>query len=287
MGKGSPKAPAAPDPVQTAQAQAQANRLNQFFPGGGSLLYGRYNSDGSFSPDYSHDAVQLQESPYQNQSRQLGERLSLQLASLLGGNINLPQMQSTLNLNAISRVPSINDFSNDATRVEQATYQRMSDLLRPEFDKRRLKQQQNLANQGIPLGSEAYSKEFDNLSKNENEALQAAAQDAVSAGRAEQQRLFSNAIAAHQSQLGDQLQSIGLNNNARSAMLQELASLLGGQQFTPGQFSGGIASPSVNVSDNVYNTYQGQLSAYNNRVAQQRQSMQSIFGLGGGLFGLL
>ena len=39
MGKKAPKAPAAPDPYRSAEAQAQYNRLNQFFPGGGSLLY--------------------------------------------------------------------------------------------------------------------------------------------------------------------------------------------------------------------------------------------------------
>jgi hypothetical protein len=287
MGKKAPKAPAPPDPMQSAEAQAQVNRLNQFFPGGGSLLYGRYDTGGNFAPNYNHNAVQLQESPYQQRSREITEQLSLQLANMLGGNITLPSMQSSIDYSGIGRLPTIDDFSRDARQVEDATYNRIANLLRPEFEKRRTKRGNDLTNQGIPMGAEAYSKEFDALTDNENETLQAAAQDAVAAGRAEQQRLFANAMASRQTQVNDQLQSLGLNNSARSSMLQELASLLGGQQFTPSQFYGGIQTPGVDVLSTINNNYAGQMNSYNNRLAQQRQSLQSIANLGSSLFGFL
>ncbi|TAH36528.1 MAG: hypothetical protein EYC62_02475 [Alphaproteobacteria bacterium] len=288
MGKKAPKAPAAPDPMQSAEAQAQVNRLNQFFPGGGSLLYGQYDAGGNFMPDYDHNAVQLLESPYQKRSREVSEQLSLQLANLLGGgNLNLPKIQSSIDFSGINRIPTIDDFSRDAKQVEDATYNKIANLLRPEFEKRRTKRENDLVNQGIPMGSDAYGKEFDALTDNENETLQSAAQDAVAAGRAEQQRLFANAMAARQAQVNDQLQSLGLNNSARSSMLQELASLLGGQQFTPSQFYGGIQTPGVDVLGTINNNYAGQLNSYNNRLAQQRQSLQSIANLGSSLFGFL
>ncbi len=278
MGKKSPKPPAPPDPFESAQAQAQVNRLNQFFPGGGSLLYGRYGNDGSFLPDYNHNAVQLIESPFQSRSREVSEGLSLQLANLLSNNFSLPSMKTGLDFANISAMPRIEDFSNDAKRIEDTTFQKTADLLRPEFEKFRQKRSQDLSNQGIPLGAEAFNTEFEQLDKRQNDALKLAAQDAVSAGRAEQQRLFANAMAARQSQINDQLQSIGLNNNARNSMLQELASLLGGQQFSPSQFGGSIPTAPIDVLGSINNNYMGQLNAYNSQAGQQRQLLQ---GLGG------
>jgi len=286
MGKGSPKAPAAPDPYQSAQAQAQVNRLNQFFPGGGSVLYGKYSDDGRFTPDYSHSSVQLIESPYQQQSRDMAERLSLQLANILGGNLSMPNYQSGINFDAINSLPKVSDFSADAKRVEDATFNRVADLLRPQFEQKRSQARQQLSNQGIPMGAEAYDTELSNIDKKQNETLQSAAQDAVAAGRAEQQRLFANALNTRQSQLNDQLQTIGLNNNARANMLQELASLLGGQQFSPTLNYGAINSQPIDVMGAINNNYMGQLNSYNNQNAQNRQFLQSMIGLGGGLFGL-
>ena len=287
MGKKAPKAPAAPDPMESAQAQAQVNRLNQILPGGGSIMYGRYDSGNNFVPDYNHSAVQVEESPFQQQTRQAAENLSLQLANILGGNINLPNIIGNLDFNRIGSLPTINDFSADARQAESAAYDRTVNLLRPQLDLRRQRTEQQLANQGLPTGSSAYDDELGRLDKSENEALQAAAQDAVAAGRQEQQRLFANAMATRQSRLNDQLQSLGVNNSARSMMLSELASLLGGQNFAPASFNGGVNTPNIDVMGAINNNYSNQLNSYNNRTAQQQNLLQRGLGLGGGLFGLL
>lgn len=287
MGKKTPKAPAAPDPLQSAQAQAQVNRPNQISPGGGSVLYGRYDGSNNFTPDYTHSAVQVTESPFQQQSRQAAENLSLQLASILGGNINLPDIGSSLDFSRISAQPRIEDFANNAAQVEAANYQRSLGLLRPQLDQRRARTQQQLANQGLPTGSSAYDDELTRIDRSENEALQAAAQEAVGAGRQEQQRLFSNAMVVRQSQLNDQLQSLGVNNNARATMLNELASLLGGQNFNPVSFSGAVNTPNIDVLGAINNNYAGQVNNYNNRLAQQQNLLQRGLGVGSGLFSFL
>lgn len=287
MGKKAPKTPAAPDPAQSAQAQAQVNRLNQILPGGGSILYGKYDANNQFMPDFSHSAVQVLESPFQQQTRQLGENLSLQLANLLGGNVNLPNPVTGLDFGRVSAVPTIDSFSDDARRVESATLDRALGLLRPQLNERRSRTQQQLANQGLPSGSSAYDDEISRLDRSENEALQAATLDAVNAGRQEQQRQFTNALASRQNQVNDQLQAMGANNSARSMLLSELASLLGGQNFAPAGFNGSVNSPNIDVMGAINNNYQAQLNSYNNRLAQQRGLLQNGLGLGGGIFGLL
>ncbi|MGE0252010.1 MAG: hypothetical protein AB7G80_04960 [Dongiaceae bacterium] len=280
MGKSAPRAPAPPDPAATAQAQAEANRLNQLLPGGGGLTYGQFDANGNFIPSNNHAGVRVNESPYQQQLRQRSENLSLQLADLLGGNLSsLPSFQSQINFGALNPLPSSQDFSGDALRVEQSTFDRARNLLTPEFDRQNNRSVQQLANQGLPIGSEAYQEELDRLDRQRNQALEAASQDAVQAGRAEQQRLFANALATRQTGLGEQLQSINLNNSARGNMLQELASLLGGQQFNPASTGGFINTPQIDVAGPINAAYQGQLQNYNNRFSGQQQGLNNFLRL--------
>lgn len=236
----SPSPPPAPDPTALAQQQAQFNRVDQFTPYGNLTYSGpnRSTATMSFSPEMQgiHDARM-------GVSREL-------LANALTKAGNLPTS------------PIGRDFSADAAHVEQATFDRARGLLDPVFATERRRLEQQMFDQGLPMGSEAFGSEFDRFDTRQDEAYLKAALDSVGAGRQEHSRLF------------------GMDLTARQSELNELAAVLNGQQVQPAQLGGFFAPGAVDVTGPAQMAYQGQMAGYN--AAQQNRSnmMSGLFGLG-------
>lgn len=113
----------------------------------------------------------------------------------------------------ITKTYGANDFSADRTKVEQA----LMDRMQPYLDKQRTALDAKLANQGIRLGSTAYSSAQDDIGRQENDARLA---NIIAAGQ-EQSRLvgmdrdratFEN--AAQQQKYGQLLGRATFGNNA-------------------------------------------------------------------------
>jgi hypothetical protein len=69
------KAPDAPDPYVTAQAQADANRLNQYTPTG-NVEFGSFDESGNFVPNQSrYGNVRVSSTPGQEALQRQGEGL--------------------------------------------------------------------------------------------------------------------------------------------------------------------------------------------------------------------
>jgi len=290
--------PAAPDPAATAKAQAEANRISQFGPGG-NLLYGKVGPGGQFIQDTGGAASFVEESPFQQAARTTGENAALQLARSIApqaGSLQtasyagLPAHQFQIDWSKIGAVPNANDFSADAQRVEQATFDRAMGLLRPELDMQERRLNQSLADQGIPLGAEAFVTEQRRFGDQRDRALSDLALASVQAGRDEQSRLFNQALTSRGAQLSDQLQDMQLANQARQTgfgeqqavrnqQLQELAALLGGA-YNPTPATAFVAPGMIDVTGPVNAAYQAQVASAQQRAANQNALLGGLFGLG-------
>lgn len=213
------KTPEAPDPFMLIDEQTKANRPNQEGPLG--------------SLRYYKDPV----TGYWTESRQY----SPELQGLFNQRIGVVGED-------ISRAPTDESFAGEGQRLENATYQRMMNLLNPNYQQQEAALKSELANKGIVEGSEAYNNELDNFNRRRNESYNQAALEAVGAGRQEQSRLFTQGLQARQSDL-----------SRRSQLYNELASLIGTQQIrTPTE---------LDVMGPFSQQYQGQLNSVNSANA--------------------
>jgi hypothetical protein len=171
---------------------------------------------------------------------------------------------------------------------------------------------QQLANQGLAPGTEAYDKAFRNREMSKNDLYSQAALQGIGLDMSARQQGVNELLGVGGFQNQAQLQRAGLYNQAlgqdysqaiqraqfgnqaqqqqlaqdlalRSQPLQELAAIMGGSQIQLPQFTGYTpvnvaASPTFNAAQAQY---QGQLGAANAQNAANSQLTQGLFQLGG------
>ncbi len=221
MGKKS--GPRPPDPAETAASQSKLNREAAFLSTGLNQInqvtpFGNVSFSGAIGGPDRTQTVTL--SPGEQANLDARNALS---ASILGigqaGAGNLPPL------------PGNTDFSGDASRVEQATFERLKGLLDPAFADRRRDFGNLINDRGLPLTGEASGRLLADLRRAENEGFTNAGLEAVGAGRAEQSRLF------------------GLESASRGQAFSELAQILagsGGNAPQANQLAAfGIAPPDI------------------------------------------
>lgn len=265
---GKPSAPKAPDPAALAREQAEANRVTTFSPFG-NVNFGTVGEDGSFIPaqgdqaavqinptDLQTDTLGLQQQTENDIARQLGQRVS----SLPTDNID------------ISGLPELRtDFGQQAQELERATFDRAMGLLSPVFDQRESQLRNQLAQRGLPVGSEAANEELSLFGQNRSNAELAAAQDAVGLGRQEQSRLFGLTQGARN-------QGLSETSFLRNQPFNELSAALSGSQL--GQFQANpVQAQPIDVVGPASLAQQALL-------AQSGAQNQFSSGLMGGLFSL-
>lgn len=161
MGKSSPSPP---DPVRTVEAQAEANRINQFTPFGSMVFSGPDNNTATItlSPEQQGILNQLQAGQLG-----LGQRATGQIGGLPAGPI---------------------DPTATRDRAQQAFFDRQFALLDPIFQQQEGRLTQRLADQGIPQGSAAFRQDFGDFGRTRNRALEDLAAQSVIFGGQEAQR---------------------------------------------------------------------------------------------------
>jgi len=278
MGKSKPKAPPAPDPVKTAQAQSAANKeavresalVSQI---GQDTPFGTVRFTGDIGSPDRRQVIELSPAGQRQMQQQnllasmLGQRAIGAVGDLSGQRFNLeglteapssfylgglpeteeartgglqdsglPYLRTSLekrgnidvrrNLNrsllpeSVSRIrpsqidlegqwgplvgiPGSGDFGAERQRVEGALMDRAASRLEPRFEQEEARLEQSLANRGIPPGSEQWNQEMANFSMAKNDAYDAAMNQAIAAGGAEQSRLFGQALQARGQQFGE------------------------------------------------------------------------------------
>lgn len=231
---GPPAPPAVPDPSVQIAAEAKA-RPSVYSPFGSSVYSGD-PSAGTFRQDIT---------------------LSPEQQALYKGRSDVANALLGRSSEALANTPVGYSFSGATDPATNQFFTAQKALLDPVFSRDEERLSQQLANQGIPMGSEAYDRELQNFRKSKDAAYEQAAADALSRG-------FSQDIATRQQNLN------------------EVAQALGGSQLTPvGQgspvdTSGAFAAQQAGLN----RQYQGQLAGYNADVAGQNSLMGGLFSLG-------
>jgi hypothetical protein len=260
-----PSAPAAPDYSGAAQATAQgnldaarvataANRVNQVTPYG-NLTYTQSGSDPYGNPMWTattslSDVGQKLLNNQNNASLGLGQTINSALGRTQdvmgqGFNPNLPQV-------------GIN-----AGEQYQDAYMRR---LRPQIEQGREALDVKLANQGIPVGSEAYKRAMMSQSQRENDLLAAATTQGFGTGLSANQQAYNQAMTNYNLPLntlnalrtGAQVQNPSFVNSAQQATTAG-ADLLGATQMG----------------------YNAQMGDFNAKNAAQANFNSGLMGLGG------
>jgi hypothetical protein len=263
MGKDTPQAPVAPDPVKTAEAQGQINQntattqqllnmVDQVGPNG-SLTYSQNGStsftgaDGKtytvprFTATTSLTPAQQQLLDLTNKTKanlgQIGVDQSAKIGTLLGSNLKL---------------------GNEAT--EARLMELGSARLDPKFARDEDALRTRLANQGIQPGSAAWNAEMTQFGQGKNDAY--------------------NQLLLSGRQLADtEVQA------ERNAPINEITALLSGSQVSNPSFTStpttGVGG--VDYTGMVNNNYNAATSQYNTQVGNQNAAMGGMFGLAGTL----
>ena len=268
MGKSKPKAPKAPDPIQTAgaqttqnietaKAQQMMNNMNQVNPYG-SLTYSQTGTQTVTGPDGT-----VHEIPTYTAE----QTLSPEMQALFDKNVALQGGMADFAGQHLAHMQGSDiyaqDYSADRQRVEDALMERMN----PGLDRRRENLESRLASQGIQIGSQAYNQAMDDLNRGENDARLGAI---ANAGQ-EQSRMTRDAMAK------------------RGQQFNEMQALSGGAQVNQPSYQ--MAAPAqianTDVAGLTMNAHNQNMNVYNQQMAQQNQLMGGLFGLGAAGIGLM
>jgi hypothetical protein len=266
MGKGGGSAPPPPDyagaaretaagNLDAARANIAANRVNQFTPYG-SLEYTMSGEDKYGNPMWS--ATQ-KFSPEQQQLLDIQNQLSIGTGQL--GQKGLGYVEKMISQPFdTSQLPSLG--INAGETYTDAIIRRLAPTMQQ--NKERLEQQ--LANQGVQLGSEAYDRAMRNFEQKQNDLM-----------------------------LGATTQGFGVGQQARNQALQEQAYLRNepintlnavrsGSQVTNPQFVN-PAMQAATAGPDLLGAAQAQgnaaMNAYNAQMASQNANTQGLYSLGG------
>ena len=249
MGKG----PMAPDPNAVVEAQKDANRLNTYTPYG-ATVFGSMDNAGQFVPREGGDAVMSQETPFQRAQRERQEGFSNQFGWLAGDRLDAlmgnysqdgsnfgqnyglpdsPAYQSSIDRSGFTQVPNLSgdlqrgydtsglqgisaqgDFAGERQRIEDATFNRQKRLLDPGFQQSRERLAQDLANRGLPIGSEASNRALDRMDRSQGQAMADLTDRSVALGGQEFARRQQQQMALRGQQFGEQQQQAGFANQA-------------------------------------------------------------------------
>lgn len=266
MGKGGGSAPPPPDyagaaretaagNLEAARANIAANRVNQYTPYG-SLEYEVSGEDKFGNPMWK--ATQSL-APAQQQLLDYQNKASLGLGQLTGK--GLGYVSSMLdNPFDTSKLPSTG--FNPSQTYQEAYMQRLA----PQIQQGREKLEQQLANQGIQLGSEAYDRAMRNQAQRENDLLLGATTQGFGVGQ-----------QARQSALQEQAY-------LRNEPLNTLSAVRTGAQVQGPTFVNPAMQANTAGADILGATqmgYNAQLAASNAQNAANNAMTQGLFSLGG------
>lgn len=237
MGKSTPSAPEAPDPVATANAQAAANRegaissqemsmVNQITPYG-NLTYDQTGTSANNNPQYTATQTLTPEQQglldTQNQvAQQFGDTAQTQL-----GNVSA-KLAQPVDYSSLGAAPAANEATRTATRDS------MLARLQPQMDQQRAALDTRLANQGFMTGTEGYNNAIDESNRAQNDAYLAADSQAGN----EMARMYGLESSARNSAINEIMQQ-------RNQPLNELSAMMGGAQVQGPQF---VNAPGAQVA---------------------------------------
>ena len=261
-----PSAPAPPDyraaaqetaagNIDAARVATAANRVNQITPYG-SLKYDITGSDPYGNPTYT--ATQAL-SPAQQQILDYQNQASIGLGRLAGQGLGYVENMLASPFDT-SKLPSTG--FNPSQSYQDAYMQRLA----PQMAQSRERLEQQLANQGIQLGSEAYDRAMMQQAQRENDLLAAATTQGFGVGQ-----------QARQSALQEQAYLRNEPLNTLSAV--RTGAQVQGPQFVNSAQQATTAGPDILGAAQM--GYNAQMGDFNAKQAAQANLNQGLFSLGG------
>jgi hypothetical protein len=261
-----PSAPAAPNYAGAAQATAEgnlaaarqataANRVNQYTPYG-SLEYTMSGEDKYGNPMWS--ATQ-KFSPDQQRLLDIQNELSYGVGQLGTKGLEYVGQQLASPFD-VSQLPSLG--INPSETYSDAIMRRLA----PQMEQGRGRLEQQLANQGIGIGTEAYDRAMRNFDQKQNDLMLGAQTQGLQAG-----------LQARQQQLGELAYR-------RNEPLNVLSALRTGSQVTAPSYVNSsqqatTAGPDLLGAAGMQ--YNAQMGDFNAQQAAQQNFNQGLMGLGG------
>ncbi|PKR56343.1 hypothetical protein [Thalassospira lohafexi] len=276
----------------TARLNANLNRYDSYGPGGSTTWQNqgdKWTQTQTLSPDQQKqfDTTNAIGNSVLGQAQQYAGALPNDSFSYDGA----PAYQSGIDRSGLSDVPT--DLGAYQDQATQTAYDRTMGMLNPQFDKQNEALTQQLANQGIMQGSDAYTTAFDDFNRNKNNAMLSASQDAIMTGDALAGSMFNRGLTSRQQGLSERTTDYNMNNAARqnyanenltsrNQNLNELAALLQGSPALqmPGGSGGGMVNAQAPDVMGAYNT------ANNNALMQYQASQANQGAMLGGLSNL-
>jgi len=262
-----PSAPAAPDYTGAAQQTAQgnldaaraataANRVNQVTPYG-NLDYSINGTDPYGNPTWTA-TTSLSDVGQQLLNNQNATSLGL------GGTINaaLGQVQNTMGQAFNPNLPQVG--INAGQNYQDAAMQRLA----PQLQQSRELLTNQLSNQGIPVGSEAYNRAQMNQAQKENDLLAANTTQGFNTGLAANQQAYNQAMTNY------------------NLPLNTLSALRSGSQVQNPTFVNAPQQATTSGADVLGATqmgYNAQMGNFNAQQAAQQGLNSGLMGLGGTL----
>lgn len=187
-GKSSPRTPEVPDPVDAIEAQARVNRVDTVSPFGSTRFV---NNAPAVTPIGGAKGGEIGFAPAPNSSSEFTQvtELSPELQAVFDSAVGqaISPSQGTMFESRIA--PDQRNFDTftpsdfDSSRLEQSIFDRSVALLDPQFERRERSLRQNLANRGLPEGSEAATNALNFELDAQNRAREDLALAAVMAGQ--------------------------------------------------------------------------------------------------------
>ena len=262
-----PSAPAAPNYQAAAQTTAQgnlaaaqaataANRVNQVTPYG-NLNYAETGTDSQGNPTWTA-TTSLSDVGQQLLNNQNQTSLGL------GGTINaaLGQVQNTMGQQFNPNLPQVG--INAGQNYQDAAMQRLA----PQLSQQRELLTNQLANSGIPVGSEAYNRAQMNQAQKENDLLAANTTQGFNTGLAANQQAYNQALTNYNMPLNT-LSALRSGSQVQNPTFQNVP-----QQAT---------TAGADVLGATQMGYNAQMGNFNAQQAAQQGFNSGLMGLGGTL----
>lgn len=267
--KDSPTPPPAPDytgaanataagNLEAARAAANANRVNQYTPYGNLV----YSHDANQGPDLGWSATQTL-SPAQQQLLDQQNRTSIALGGLADQGLGYVK-------NALNNSPTMASLPASMVNAGQTGQDAMMARFQPMIDQQDASLKNQLANQGISEGSEAYQNAMRTQQMSDNDMRAQAALHGIDVGNQAQQQ-------ALQIQTALQNQPVNMLNAVRTGS-QVTNPTFGGvpqQATTGGADMMGAVNGLANYRQGIYNSDVATTNA-NNGAAMSAASMAAM-----------
>lgn len=304
--------PQAPDPNMVAAAQGRQERQtaranNLYLNPNVSSPFGKVRYDTNEDtvdgetikrPEQTIELGPLEQEAYERghahrkQLGQVGEGIGQHLQRGVNEYGELPRVSP--NFEGVDRVPNQNAYDADRKRYEDAYFNRVNDLLAPQYERSQNRLESKLAALGHPQGNQAYSNAMNEFTNQRDFNQRQLANEAILNGGQEQRNMFGLGQSLRGEQVNEALRPYQQNQMERQGRMGEnqfnigaLQQLLGGQNVQMPQLqqfnASAMRAPDI---QGIYgNNYQQQSHNYNtgfqNEMANHGAHLQGMYGLAG------